>query len=207
MNREIDKYISDKAKRHLKTFGKETGLLDNIKSLLAENVSGALGHGAVLTYPDRPYMKWSFKYEFQTPKISKRDNTKTFQEACKMLHRMFARFARDNPDYAADQGLEFAKISSAVNRIIRVQAPMEDRIDAWQTAARRGLLFANRGEAIPLYKGDDRGGWNDRREALHGKKSSKEVKSKPVYRFYQAASVHRNYVLRELLPAHGLIVA
>ena len=27
-----------------------------------------------------------------------------------------------------------------------------------------------------------------------------------IWRFYQAAAVHRTYVLRDLLPKHGLIV-
>ncbi|WP_459657364.1 DUF6765 family protein [Vibrio rotiferianus] len=30
----------------------------NIKSHLAEEPSGALGHGGVATFPDRPYLKW-----------------------------------------------------------------------------------------------------------------------------------------------------
>ena len=28
----------------------------------------------------------------------------------------------------------------------------------------------------------------------------------PIWRFYQAASIHRTYVIRDLLPKHGLIV-
>jgi len=30
--------------------------------------------------------------------------------------------------------------------------------------------------------------------------------NKDVWRFYQATSLHRTYVLRDLLPKHGLIV-
>ena len=42
-------------------YRQETGLIANMKSWLVETVSGALGHGAVATYPDRPYLRWSFE--------------------------------------------------------------------------------------------------------------------------------------------------
>lgn len=37
------------------------------------------------------------------------------------------------------------------------------------------------------------------------KGSSEEALDKPVYQFYQAAALHRVYVLRDLLPEHGIV--
>lgn len=54
---EVAQYLDEKARK----FNREHGdsLFDNIKSFFAETLSGALGHGAALTYPDRPFIKWS----------------------------------------------------------------------------------------------------------------------------------------------------
>ena len=35
--------------------------------------------------------------------------------------------------------------------------------------------------------------------------SSSAVFQRPVFQFYQAAAAHRVYVLRDLLPGHGLL--
>ncbi len=62
---DLQKHISHKGERFRNRYGREGGFLPNIKRLwqsvkseAAETGSGALGHGAALTYPDRPYMHW-----------------------------------------------------------------------------------------------------------------------------------------------------
>ena len=60
---EMRRYVAEKADRFFKGRGDHGGLLTNVKSWLAENLSGALGHGSVATLPDRPYLVWSFDYE------------------------------------------------------------------------------------------------------------------------------------------------
>jgi len=65
---DIADYIKKKEKEFFRRYGKGGGFIANIKSWLAETVSGALGHGAVATYPDRPYLKWSFEYEYPEKK-------------------------------------------------------------------------------------------------------------------------------------------
>lgn len=44
----------------------------------------------------------------------------------------------------------------------------------------------------------------ERRGKLAGA-SSEEAMDKPIYQFYQAAALHRVYVLRGLLPERGIV--
>ena len=79
---------------------------------------------------------------------------------------------------------------------------MKGRIDAWQDAATHASVFGN-GESIPPYEGE---AWNEEWSNLDGEKESDVVLNKPIWHFYQAAAMHRTYVLRDLLPSHKLII-
>jgi hypothetical protein len=53
-----------------KKYSKQGGLLKNFRSLTTDlasitggALSGALGHGAVATLPDQPYLEWEYAYE------------------------------------------------------------------------------------------------------------------------------------------------
>ena len=46
---------------HLKKKGQD--FIDRFKSEGAEVLSRGLGHGAVMSYPDKPYLSWDFTYE------------------------------------------------------------------------------------------------------------------------------------------------
>lgn len=202
---EIREYITAKQA----TFHRRRGgqLFDNIKCWLGETASGALGHGGVATFPDRPYLAWSFEYETRDAvegKRSRRDNRVTFVEGFARLHDMFARFAARRPDLCDDDGREFADIAAAMREVVAVQAPCEGRVAAWQGIARSGRVFGRRGgESIPEYQGLL---WNDLWHELHGADNCAAVHHHAVWRFYQAAAIHRTHVLRDLLPRHGLIV-
>ncbi|WP_138955025.1 DUF6765 family protein [Vibrio rotiferianus] len=63
----------------------------NIKSHLAEEPSGALGHGGVATFPDRPYLKWRFEY-YNGQDSGWRDNPATYLEYCQNLHSMLSAY-------------------------------------------------------------------------------------------------------------------
>ena len=131
---EMRSYVKEKADRFFKTRGDHGGLLTNVKSWVAEEFSGALGHGSMATLPDRPYLVWSFDYERPDDVAgvrSIRNNPVTYLAGCRALHGMLSRF--DAEGYQAAREL-------------------------------------------------------------------------PIWQFYRAASLHRTYVLRDLLPKHGLIV-
>jgi len=179
----------------------------NINSWLGEKAYGTLGHGAVATFPDRPYLVWSFKYERPDAGIdgirSIRNNPETFLMSCRALHSMFKRFVdarsiHDNGDY-----VDFDEIESKVQEVLLTQANKVGRVEAWQRAAQAGQIFESGGESIPEYDGE---AWNDRWDKLDKGSDYTRAEKTPMWRFYQAASIHRTYVLRDLLPKHGLIV-
>ena len=77
-----------------------------------------------------------------------------------------------------------------------------ERSKLWQGAAAAGLLFQPGGE-IPEYDGDS---WFEQLKGLEDVTDSSEVLEYDVFKFLQASSVHRTFVLRDLLPSHGLLV-
>ena len=80
---------------------------------------------------------------------------------------------------------------------------MEDRIEKWRTEAKRGNIGKNAFE-IPPYKPEV---WMKQSADMNSGKNSNIALKSHLYRFYQAASIHRQFVLRELLPDGKLIVA
>ena len=200
-------YVTEKANRFFRDRGDHGGLLTNVKSWLAEELSGALGHGSVATLPDRPYLVWSFDYE-QPDAVSGgrsiRNNPVTYLAGCGALHDMFRRFAAMRADGRGGRdGRDFDAIANRVRDVLLVQADKAGRIAAWQEAARSGEIFGSGDETIPEYDGQ---AWNVQWEELDGKEDNEAAMDLPVWLFYRAASLHRTYVLRDLLPKHGLIV-
>jgi hypothetical protein len=201
---EIREYILAKQASFRRRQGAQ--LFENIKGWLGEAASGALGHGGVATFPDRPYLAWSFEYESLDTvegKRSRRDNRVTFVEGFARLHDMFTRFAARRPDLCRGDAREFGDIEAAVREVVAVQAPCEGRVQAWEAIAGSGRVFGGGGESIPQYQGLL---WNDLWDELHGAGHGGAVSHHAVWRFYQAAAIHRTHVLRDLLPRHGLIV-
>lgn len=207
INPKIEKYITDKAKDFENNYPKEGGMFDNIKSWFAEEASGALGHGAVMTHPDRPYLIWDFEYENapQGSRCPTRNNPETFLECCAMLHDIFQRVAGDRGEFSDKASfLDFSKIEPMVKKIINLQAGLQERVDAWKSSAREGELFGTGKEEIPEY---DANSWHNNRDNLRRSKDSRIAPKLPVFRYYQAAAVHRINVIRHILPQNELVVA
>lgn len=233
LNKESEAYFKKKAESFMKKYGIEGKDLPNIKvpnfkkrlskkkeqysSFVAERASGGLGHGAVLTYPDMPYLRWSFQYQgvkkwtfeniLSTPEREKsarveHDNPKTFLNGCEALHGMFQRYGKAAPQHVENSGRPFAEIRDTVAGVFNFQGGQKDRAEKWQQAAKAGDLFTST-ESIPKYDEND---WHSERDKLAELELSSEAVEKPIFRFFQAAAHHRTYVLRDLLPAHGLIV-
>ncbi|HHE32900.1 MAG TPA: hypothetical protein ENL07_09855 [Chlorobaculum parvum] len=134
-----------------------------------------------------------------------RNNPETYIEFCVKIHEIFQRVAKEYPDFADKAAfMDISKIESTVKEIINVQAPKEGRIDAWKRAAWNGLLFGTGQENILDY---DENVWHNNRDSLKKAKDSRVTQGFPVYRFYQAAAVHRINILTHILPVKELIVA
>ena len=197
-------YVPERAANFFEKYGFFGGLEENIRAAVsdaAELGSGALGHGSVATYPDRPYLHWNFTYE-QSGENSRRRNDETFFDGCRALHGMFRRFLEVNSDYAGDHGREFSSIEETVQNILTTQADCAGRIAAWQDGAQGGALFLGNGESIPEYHEEE---WHDQRDTLVELGDSREATLIPVFRFFQAAANHRTFILRDLLPSHGIV--
>ncbi len=194
----IDSELSASLLDHLND--KRARFIDKFKAMAAGSLSQGLGHGAVLTYPDKPYLKWRFTYESGEEAI--RDNPKDFLEGCEALHKMFCKFKALQPDFGSDEGVLFLHITDKIKTVLATEGSMEERIQAWRDIAESGDLFAAGGESIPEY---DQGLWAKQWEDLKETDDSSDAVNQNIFCFFQAASTHRNYVLRDLLPSYLLV--
>lgn len=204
---DMRKYVMEKAHRFFENRGNHGGLIPNIKGWFGEELSGALGHGSVATLPDRPYLVWSFDYERPDAVVggrSTRNNPATYLAGCRALHSMFTRFTKLRTNTRDDSGgQDFEDISPQVREVLLVQADKIGRIQAWQEAALSGRIFDSGGEKIPEYDGHI---WNKQWDQLNNAENYEAARDLPIWQFYRAAALHRTYVLRDLLPKHGLAV-
>lgn len=172
----------------------------NIASAGANALTGALGHGGVGTYPDRPFLKWRFNFGNHTDS-GWRDNPATFMEACEKLHAAFCEYAESSG--ISNNPVSFDSIRSKVDDILRVEANKEGRTEAWVNAINANTLFETEpAEALHFSKQE----WEQQKNDFEHLEHSHDMRDKDVYKFHQAAIYHRDYTLKNLLPKHGLVV-
>lgn len=190
-------------------YGRQGGILKNIRSVMSaagEIGSGALGHGGTSIYPDQPFLKWSFEYEYPdlvANKLSDRNNQKTFLVACEKLYDLFTEFLAEHKEYFdLEARVEFREIKKKIKEILALEAHKTERANAWTTSLRKGELIEKK-EKLPEY---DPNKWEDERSDFVNLTKSTDAAKLDIYKFYQAASYHKHYVLRELLPKYGIII-
>jgi hypothetical protein len=174
-----------------------------------------LGHGGVVSYPDRPYLKWSYTDHFGNRAV--RDNTAIFKEAAHECHQNFCRyreypslgeavFAKHYPEPAA-----FTEFDKALAEIIDEDG--DARLVKWQAMIANGR-FGFKESADYVANGDD--SW--RALAIGSDEDDAGSEEFPVdYRagfptsnwklFHSALLAHQFFVLHELLPDYGLLAA
>ena len=194
---------------------------------IVTNIPMDIGHAGVATYPDRPYLQWCFNFEKPRPHnneiTSIRDNRADFLEACKCLYTYFKTFAKAKKYPAADKYKSFKDIEKfkilnaffpgvsktkknksitgynsfmdSVMEIISKEVSMVEHIKAWKES---GL--------IPEDAAYDPKIWENERNEFCDHESSSDAITNLVYRFHQAATFHRYYVLKDLLPKYGIAV-
>ncbi len=169
----------------------------------AEIASDALGHGAVAVLPDLPYLEWSFEYE-QSSEISESNNAAAYLEACEKLHNMFQRFLSLSSGYGdGTSGVDFSTVEERISDILSFQNGKAERSEKWRTAFVRGELGIKPGERIPHYDPEP---WDKQMNHFPDMDKPEKAAASEVYHFYQASSLHRHYLLRELLPKYELVV-
>lgn len=175
--------------------GKAQTFWQRISGAAAERLT-ELGHGAVATYPDRPYLRWHFSYE--DGRESSRDNQADYLLGCEGLYGFF-----DQLDglFKEGDGVGFGTIRAELCTLLAVEGDLEARIAAWQAAVQAGRLYPNTAaSAIPDYDEDA----FRQAAAKVDELRSANVADGPLGDFMHAAQVHRTYVLGELLPGCGL---
>jgi len=173
----------------------------NIASRGANAVTGALGHGGVGTYPDRPFLKWRFNFDKNNADSGWRDNPATFMEACEKLHAAFSEYAEKAG--VINIPVSFEPIRDKVDKILRFEADKQGRSDAWIQAINNNELFEKEDDEALHFSKDD---WEEQKEQFNELENSRDMKEKEVYKFHQAAIYHRDYTLKNLLPKHGIVV-
>jgi len=205
------RYWDEEIPKWFRKYGKSGGWWKNIKRSIfsagAEALSGALGHGAVLTFPDQPYLHWRYTYEEEFPdrprQVVERENRNHYLEACRKLHDMFARFAQKREDLrAGTHGGDFDQAEEKIKKILAIEDGKNARARAWRKLLREDPLFGQL--SVATYDADQ--GWNRDRNDFPELEDVRAITEFSVFRFFQAASLHRHYVLRELLPENGIVV-
>ncbi len=205
----IKKYIGIKLKRKISDRIKElVKQVIRFFSFAAENFSRGLGHGAVVSFPDIPFLKWNFIFEDGRHGYAAgdEDNSIRFLQGCEELFKYFRKYAAVNLDIidktAAKNIKNFSVIKKDIQAILSFPGNKEDRIKKWQEFYLQNRLINNKGKTIPEY---DIKKWTGNLKDICGT-NSRDAVNRNLYHFYQGAEFHRTYVLRELLPEHGIYV-
>ncbi len=179
-------------------------IIKNYRSFASRGASvatGALGHGAVGTYPDRPFLRWRFTFKKNNADSGWRQNSVTYLEACEKLHMAFSEFAEGAG--VAKKPVAFASIKNKVDQILQLESAKEGRVKAWVDAIISGSLFEVEEREALFYSKHD---WEQQKDDFEDLNNAHEMVEKEVYKFHQAATYHRDYTLKHLLPKHGIVV-
>lgn len=164
--------------------------------------AASMGHGAVLTHPDRPYLKWSFIYE--NGKKVEKNNPAIYLEACEALYNRFQQFAKLYYGKEMPTIMKWGQLEPYVKNILAFEAPADARAQRWLDEMGKGSL-----NAIPCCRYYDAQEWLSAVEEFRDSDDASQFHESDPYKFYAAADYHRNYVLKRLLPSSeiGLLVA
>jgi len=171
----IREYIEEKAVQFSSIFGSEA----------------KLGHGAVFTYPDRGYLKYSFQYE--NGEISERDNTKTYLYGASELYKHFVKACANKPIF------KWNEIEQGIKDILQKEATAEERVGFWLDSIENGVF-----KGVQLPKKYEPDTWNQKLQFSINKKVHSDFLLEQPCLFLKAAHRHRSYVLEDLLPKNGI---
>jgi hypothetical protein len=194
----IKDYILDKASKFID--GLMNRSQEGVQSAVA-NLLG-LGHGGATTYPDRPFLKWSFTYS-DGRESGERNNTETFLVASEKLHALFCEYAQACPDLCSGAPIPFETIRAKVRAILLLEADQPDRSKAWIKAMADGSLLGYGFNVTPY---DEKAFENERVELVGKDVEHVDAEATLVFKFLKAANLYRNFVLNDLLPGHGITV-
>lgn len=169
-----------------------------------------IGHGAALSYPDRPYLRWS--YINGLDELVERDNPRIFVQAADALYRMFRRYRLADPHREVD-GLSADLKGMLHHRFATFDEPDERlRHRRWLDALAADEFGIGPIELDYVAKGP--GSW--RAQALVYPAPETRERRFPYddaflesdwKRFHDAAKAHRRSIVDDVLPSFGICVA
>jgi hypothetical protein len=114
--------------------------INNVKTKFAELVP--VGHGAVATYPDRPYLKWEFEYEEGNRGIRNRDNWDDFYFGAQLLHQFYIRLLKNQPTLGdINHIIEWNDFGKEIRSILKHEAEKSGRIRKWKEFIKNNSYF------------------------------------------------------------------
>ncbi|MFZ6644882.1 DUF6765 family protein [Undibacterium sp. TJN25] len=172
-----------------------------------------LGHGSVLSYPDRPYLKWS--YENASGATVLRDNPADFAEAAAELFQWFCRY-RDYPVHGEQVLDKLYPLPPQWGKLVQSLSDITDedpdvRHVHWMDMARDGTFGFH--EAVD-YLESGVGSWKEMALGTEDDINDNEDDKLPLppgfhkshwKLFHDGLQAHRFYVLHEMLPDYGIL--
>lgn len=196
--------------RDLDTVGVKEDLKDDMLEIAMRNIT--LGHGGALTFPDRPYLRWS--YTDNSRKSVTRNNPEEYEKAIDNLFSAMRRYLLGKPAALAEK-IPDPHRDTILNMLNTTTQPDgNDRLPTWIEAINNATFgFKNSSPVTYIPKG--KGSW---KHAALGTDAEEDDPSwkydfEPAFLtsnwklFHDALQAHRLYVLTELLPAYGISAA
>ena len=171
-----------------------------------------LGHGSVLSFPDRPYLIWSYRNGMGKP--VRRNNPKDFITAADMMCKTMQRWIDGDPEAPA-AGLPAADKKKIGNLFKTIKHEDGDkRHEAWMKKIQAGHFSF--GPAKPIYIPKGKGSW--KYKAIGTQEWFDDPDDDPfVYKesfltsdwkmFHDALQAHRYDVIHDILPKYGICAA
>lgn len=162
-----------------------------------------LGHGTVLSLPDRPWIRW--QYRNGLGELIVRNNPEDYLSAADAMCRAVQRFVRGDP-YADVGGLPPFD-ADKIWALIQQPGETDERHQRWIAAIADGTFSF--GPAQVAYVHDGPGSW--KHDALGTNDVQSELIFRPEFahshykRFHDALQQHRFDVLHDILPRYGII--
>ncbi|WP_038176244.1 DUF6765 family protein [Vibrio pacinii] len=193
-----------------------SSLLERIKDdLLSDSISASspLGHGAALSFPDRPYVSWTYENGEGDP--IERDNTTIFLEAADAMCKALQWWNEGDSQVSIDNqpGLtteQRSKIEYALTTIKNDDG--EARHTAWIEWLREGLFGFD-----PVDLTFDKDGENSWKQQARGTGFFQDGQLVYPYsqafldsdwkHFHDALKTYRLEIIRDVLPAYGICIA
>lgn len=170
-----------------------------------------LGHGAALSLPDKPFLKWTYTNGLGEKVV--RNNPKDFLEAADHMCQAMQRFIVADPD-AAVAGLPSTDKQKIDELLRTVTADSGDeRLKIWLSEIKKGTFSFGKADLQYIPKGE--GSW--KHQALGTTKEIDDANDLFTYdhaflssnwkRFHDALQMHRLFVINDLLPRYGICTA